>query len=243
MDCFQHDIKQTNTTHSTSTTQRHTIPQQERVFELGERAALLERADDPAVAPSVAEAEGRPLPYEAVFRSVGRLLADAASAEYLFCLDFWGDEPLAREVIAPAVAAVEADLAERLQQQHDPIAVLLMTRLNAELRRLMARRRVPVLDDHLDRVSLLLWPRFKVLWDAQRASVRPGAERALFTSDAGAAPVARRYAALVASALRLMARAGDEAGGGDDDGARGVCLRAWLCVCVHGCTERNKHKH
>jgi hypothetical protein len=40
--------------------------------------------------------------------------------------------------------------------------VLLMIRLNSEHRSLMARRRVPCLDDYLDRINLVLWPRFKV---------------------------------------------------------------------------------
>lgn len=37
-----------------------------------------------------------------------------------------------------------------------------MIRLNSEHRSLMSRRRVPCLDDYLDRINLLLWPRFKV---------------------------------------------------------------------------------
>jgi hypothetical protein len=37
-----------------------------------------------------------------------------------------------------------------------------MIRLNSEHRSLMARRRVPCLDDYLDRINLVLWPRFKV---------------------------------------------------------------------------------
>lgn len=48
------------------------------------------------------------------------------------------------------------------QEQWDAVGVLLMIRINAEHRRLMAKRRVPCLDDYLDRVNLLLWPRFKV---------------------------------------------------------------------------------
>jgi hypothetical protein len=48
------------------------------------------------------------------------------------------------------------------QNQHDVLCVLLMIRLNSEHRSLMARRRVPCLDDYLDRLNLALWPRFKV---------------------------------------------------------------------------------
>lgn len=49
-----------------------------------------------------------------------------------------------------------------MQNQQDVLCVLLMIRLNAEHRALMVKRRVPCLDDYLDRVNLLLWPRFKV---------------------------------------------------------------------------------
>jgi len=48
------------------------------------------------------------------------------------------------------------------------LCILLMIRLNAEHRALMAKRRVPCLDDYLDRINLLLWPRFKVGQTANR---------------------------------------------------------------------------
>lgn len=58
-----------------------------------------------------------------------------------------------------------------LQEQHDLLCVLLMIRLNAEHRALMVARRVPCLDDYLDRVNLLLWPRFKVGTGGEAAAV------------------------------------------------------------------------
>ena len=42
------------------------------------------------------------------------------------------------------------------------LSVLLMIRINHTQRRVMGGRKVPCLDDYLDRVQLLLWPRFKV---------------------------------------------------------------------------------
>jgi hypothetical protein len=276
-----------------------------------------------------------------IFRNVHKLLADTASSEFLFCLDFWEDEPLFRELVAPIVGVVEGDLAEQLQvgwgwgwrvreggalglglwarggsaharavlragletapaavvaatlllgrpgrchgclahpppptqDQWDAVGVLLMIRINAELRRLMSRRRVPCLDDYLDRVNLLLWPRFKVgcqrlpegraaqesspghrrrrakapspqdalrerrfaapmalaagpeeatqppalppsqvLWDLQHASIKAGAERSLFTGEVAVCATTKRYAALTASVLRLMAHHDEEDG-------------------------------
>ena len=42
------------------------------------------------------------------------------------------------------------------------LSVLLMIRVNHAQRKVMGGRRVPCLDDYLDRVQLMLWPRFKV---------------------------------------------------------------------------------
>jgi hypothetical protein len=73
-----------------------------------------------------------------------------------------------------------------LQEQHDLLCVLLMIRLNAEHRALMVARRVPCLDDYLDRVNLLLWPRFKVrtqtafLWPYLGRCTQPACHDALF---------------------------------------------------------------
>lgn len=130
-----------------------------------------------------------------------KLLVDTATAEYFFCLDFFEDESVFRELFAPIVAVIETDLANALQvgagrlvswlsafwhafhapligpceaflsaifaawQDHwDLVGVLLMLRVNAEHRRLVAKTRVPALEEYLDRVNALLWPRFKVGW-------------------------------------------------------------------------------
>ena len=42
------------------------------------------------------------------------------------------------------------------------LAVLLMVRINYHHRVMMAKRRIPALDGYMDRINLLLWPRFKV---------------------------------------------------------------------------------
>uniref|UniRef100_A0A383VE33 Uncharacterized protein n=1 Tax=Tetradesmus obliquus TaxID=3088 RepID=A0A383VE33_TETOB len=177
----------------------------ERAFELGERLDVLSQVSQPAIIPHMAEFEGKRFPYEVIFRNVHKLLVDTASSEFLFCLDFWEEEAAFRELFAPVVAVVEGDLAEQLQNQHDVLCVLLMIRLNSEHRSLMARRRVPCLDDYLDRLNLALWPRFKVLFDVQASSIRPGVERSLFTGQVEVNALTRRYAAFAASCLTLMA--------------------------------------
>jgi hypothetical protein len=42
------------------------------------------------------------------------------------------------------------------------LSLLLMIRINHEHRKAMMKDKVPLLEDYLDRVHLLLWPRLKV---------------------------------------------------------------------------------
>ena len=42
------------------------------------------------------------------------------------------------------------------------VSLLLMIRINHEHRHDPDRPRVPILDEYLDRVHLMLWPKFKV---------------------------------------------------------------------------------
>lgn len=48
-------------------------------------------------------------------RNVHKLLIDTASAEYFFCLDFFEDESVFRELFGPMVQVVEGDLAMSVQ--------------------------------------------------------------------------------------------------------------------------------
>ena len=63
---------------------------------------------------------------------------------------------------------MEAVLAAGLGEMWDMVAGLLMIRINTHHRLIMNKRRIPCLDGYLDRVNLMLWPRFKVdnfLWN------------------------------------------------------------------------------
>ena len=57
-----------------------------------------------------------------------------------------------------------------VQECYDLVALLLMIRMNYHHQLIMNKRRIPCLDDYLDRVNLLLWPRFKVAACSQAAA-------------------------------------------------------------------------
>jgi len=123
---------------------------------------------------------------QTAFRSVNKLLMDTATSEYLFCCSFFQDDAIFHELFAATLAVVESSLAATLQvpgfaepdesaealrarahpgraaqETYDLVGLLLMIRVNYHHQLLMAKRRVPCLDDYLDRINLLLWPRFK----------------------------------------------------------------------------------
>ncbi|KAJ9512046.1 hypothetical protein QJQ45_004603 [Haematococcus lacustris] len=153
----------------------------------------------------MAEAENRKFTYEVIFRSVHKLLLDTASSEFFFCLDFFEEEGVFKELFAAMIQVVEADLAAAVQDNWDMLSLLLMIRVNHEHRKAMQQQRIPLLEDYLDRVHLLLWPRLKLLFDNQLHSVRSGQERILFNDSPAPHPAVKRYAALAASMLLLMA--------------------------------------
>lgn len=177
----------------------------EAIFELRERASVLAQSDKSAIIPHMAEHEGKRFPYEVIFRNVHKLLMDTATSEFFFCLDFFEDDAVFRDLFAPIIQVVESNLATALQDLHDIICIMLMIRINHEHRKIMTKRRVPCLDDYLDRLHLLLWPRFKVLFDTQLSSIRAGNERQLYTGECAVHGVTKRYAALAASMLSMMA--------------------------------------
>ena len=82
-------------------------------------------------------------------------------------------------------------------------------RINHEHQVIMSRRRAPCLDAYLDKVNMMLWPRFKVVFDAHLASVRGASERTLVGDDLQGHYVTRRYAEFAASAHSLAGVNGD----------------------------------
>lgn len=74
----------------------------------------------------------------------------------------------------------------------------------------MSRRRVPCLDSYLDKVNLLVWPRFKAVFDLHLASVKNANVRALWEDDVHAHYVARRYAEFASAMVQLTTEGGDQ---------------------------------
>ena len=55
------------------------------------------------------------MPPQVLFRSVHKLLMDTSTSEYLFCTEFFQDDSVYHELMAPALGVVESSLAAQLQ--------------------------------------------------------------------------------------------------------------------------------
>ena len=184
-------------------------------FDLGARGAILHHLDRPATVPRPDGGGGGDtnagLTPEEAFRSLNKLLCDAATSEYVFCASFFGSDGAFHDTFAAPLAAAEGAATARLAETSDPLALLLIARVADGHALAMARARLPALDAYHDRITLAVWPRVAAAVDAQIDSLaRVGARgagappREALGPD-GVAPVARRVGALAASLLTLAA--------------------------------------
>jgi len=101
-------------------------------------------------------------------------MVEAATAEFLFTNDFFKSRGLEtfNAIFAKTLSLCLENLENYLFNCYDAIGLLLMIKLVIAFRGLMTRRRINVLDSFFDRTTMLLWPRFKAIFDANLKSVR-----------------------------------------------------------------------
>eukprot|EP00611_Tribonema_gayanum_P019451 TRINITY_DN336_c0_g1_i1.p1 TRINITY_DN336_c0_g1~~TRINITY_DN336_c0_g1_i1.p1 ORF type:complete len:749 (+),score=271.71 TRINITY_DN336_c0_g1_i1:64-2247(+) len=174
-------------------------------FTLGERDKILDMVEAAPILVHVAQAEGSRLPYEVVLRSVLKHLVDSATSEYLFTLEFFRGQSrdTFHRIFERTTALCVENLETYLFASHDAIGLLLMIKLTHAYRLVMQRRRIPVLEAFFDRFNVLLWPRFKMVFDANLRSVSGATPRKLGTVELTPHYVTRRYAEFAASLLAL----------------------------------------
>ncbi|KAK3284173.1 hypothetical protein CYMTET_8164, partial [Cymbomonas tetramitiformis] len=121
------------------------------------------------------------------------------------------DRALFGDIFDSALQVMEENLAAALPQCYDAIGLLLMIRINHEHQIIMQRRRVPCLDNYLDKVNIMVWPRLKVVVDLHVESLQQAQVRTLWGGgeELHAHYVARRYAEFTASLLQLNADYGE----------------------------------
>merc|ERR1740139_1450256 len=123
-------------------------------------------------------------------------LMDSATNEYKFTNDFLGDS--GRDAFSGIFSRTLSLVLEQLETYlftcYDALGLLLMIKLNHGHRRIMHSRQVHVLDTFFDRVTMLLWPRLKMLLDSQVRAIRAaGADAEHCRSDADDTALGKRH--------------------------------------------------
>eukprot|EP00735_Rhodelphis_limneticus_P006766 TRINITY_DN19201_c0_g1::TRINITY_DN19201_c0_g1_i1::g.2358::m.2358 TRINITY_DN19201_c0_g1::TRINITY_DN19201_c0_g1_i1::g.2358 ORF type:complete len:679 (+),score=218.02,sp/Q94KD3/VP52A_ARATH/39.65/3e-169,Vps52/PF04129.7/3.4e-134,Sec3_C/PF09763.4/2.2e-06,Sec3_C/PF09763.4/0.0073,COG5/PF10392.4/0.0014,COG5/PF10392.4/7e+03,COG5/PF10392.4/15,COG2/PF06148.6/0.0039,COG2/PF06148.6/1.1e+04,COG2/PF06148.6/1.4e+03,Baculo_PEP_C/PF04513.7/4.3,Baculo_PEP_C/PF04513.7/8.2,DUF148/PF02520.12/4.7e+03,DUF148/PF02520.12/ len=176
-------------------------------FALGDRANVLKEVNDDPIISHVALENGQKFAYEQIYRSMTKMLMDSVCTEYLFYSEFFGiREDLFEPIFGHTIQTFFYEkLEEYLQTCYDAIGILLMIRITYEHQLAMQRRRVPVLDMFHDRMNLILWPRFKVVFDNNAKSLT-AAKGLVPSKDKQPHAITRRYADFTAATLILNAK-------------------------------------
>lgn len=181
----------------------------------GGRAALLTEVDAPPLTVHVVVAEKTRVSWEAVFRSIERHLLDVAAAEEGFCRRFFGEAKEGREVLSLALSKSTAAVLEAAEAHvaasWDAPGLLLALAIAAAHKKGHTVKGFKGLASYFDRIALVIWPRWKVTFEAHLMSVKAlgaavaaGKRGSCPAADAAAPHVlTTRYANFNASALML----------------------------------------
>ncbi|CAE7226189.1 VPS52, partial [Symbiodinium sp. KB8] len=166
------------------------------------RDAILEQLDrDPIIAHT--NKDKIKYYHEQLFRSHQMLLMDTATSEFLFLNDFFdtkGEIGLFVEVFGKTTQYFLDALEGFLGNCWDSVGLLLMVRIVDFYRKRMQQRKVSCLDSYLDALQLLLWPRLRVVLDANIVSLRKAYQQNLQPpTNNNPHLVTRRFAELAAS--------------------------------------------
>ena len=189
-------------------------------FALGERDKILDQIESEPILLHVAVAENQKYSFEAIFRSIIKHLSDAATNEFLFVIDFFksNTRETFNKMFGRTLSLILEFLENYLLNCYDAIGLLLVIKVTHMQRLVMQRRRIPVLDPFFDRISMLLWPRFKQIFDLNLKSVRNANPRKLGPIDLSPHYVSKRYAELVSSVFFLQTGSESMGIGGGGEG-------------------------
>lgn len=187
-------------------TQKVDLTRRTDAFSLNDRDKILEQIEGSPILVHVATAENQKFPFEAILRSVVKHLSDSATSEFLFIVDFFksGARETFNRIFGRTLSLLLEGLETYLLNCFDAIGLLIMIKVTHMQRLIMQRRRIPVLDPFFDRLSMLLWPRFKIVFDLNLKSIKAVNHRKLGPVDITPHYVSRRYVEFVSSILLLQ---------------------------------------
>eukprot|EP00170_Pyropia_yezoensis_P003036 contig_12746_g3043 len=196
-------------------------------FTAGDRLSVLSEVDQPAVVLAVAAAASQRLPFEAIQRSVGKMLAETCTSEHLFCVQLFGDDGRMLPLFFRRVLSMLVDAVRRYAASSSDVVGVLLTLVVARAQRVAMRaRRIDALDAYYGSVDGALRPALAALLAANTSALAAAARapRPLFPGDEDTRPTAatRRTAELTAT---LLAAVSPSTGGAPDATVDGALRR------------------
>ena len=184
-------------------------------FSLGDRAGVLKRMDEPPLLVHVAIKENRRYPFEELFRSSLRHLADAALSETHFVTAFLHGadqsspavQSTLQAIFRRAFSATLEHLENKLFACHDAVGLLLVVRLIERARTRATRGPAPTasaLDAFLGDCEALVRPRLLTILTQNLEGVKKAELSRLGVVSTAPHYVARRYGELHATVLALF---------------------------------------
>ena len=142
-------------------------------FSIGDRDEILRDIDAPPIIIHVAQAEKLYVPYESVYRSIQKHLLDSATTEFNFTLEFFNTKSydIFNTIYEQVLSLNISNLEGYLQTSYDNVCIMLLIHLTYSNRMIMQRRKIPCLDSYFDKIMLLLWPKFKIIFDLNLMSI------------------------------------------------------------------------
>lgn len=174
-------------------------------FQMEHRESILNEVTAPPIIIHLAQAEKLQLSFEQVYQGFHQHLMNAATAEYLFLLDFFdtSDQQVFMSLFANTISFALEALENHLFNCYDIVGLLLLIRLTQEQEAIMEQRRVPCLRKYFERVYSLLQPRLELVLEQNIASITKANVKKLSTVDLQGHECTRRYAEFISSMLRL----------------------------------------
>jgi hypothetical protein len=173
------------------------------VFTLGNRANQVLQAQDSPIVAHVALQERQTYPYERLFKSCLMHLVDAVTNEHVVCRQFFKRDAFA-QLFTPTLGLLLEQMENYLFGCHDALCLLLMIKVTHQFKRLAKSRTIHSLDNFLDKMAQLLWPRLKTIMEAHLRSIKQATAVKLGGVDLHAHYVSRRFAEFACSILLIL---------------------------------------
>ena len=147
-------------------------------FVIEDRLSILQKEDSTPVVTTISLTKNQRFYPEEIFRSQNKIIIEAVSKEFVFILEFF-DLKLAQcsyifnqifsKIVNYYLEWVTSFIQDKL---HDQYAIIMMSIINDQNKRLLHQNKIMVLDFYFDKLNMIIWPRFTQLTDVMANNIK-----------------------------------------------------------------------